>query len=91
MSKVTVESLAVQIDRLYQIKDTQGQLSLDAEYRLEAYKMLLASMGGEPVKESFRIADALESLSWPNTSPGHKAVIRAAIAVIRAHHAPIVS
>ena len=41
MSKVTVESLAVQIDRLYRIKDEQGQLSLDGEYRLEAYKLLL--------------------------------------------------
>lgn len=49
MSKVTIESLATQIDRLYRIKEEQGLLSLDAEYRLEAYKMLLDMLNEEPI------------------------------------------
>ena len=49
MTKVTKENLIAQIDRLYKIKDEQGQLSMNGEYTLQAYKMLLATMDVEPV------------------------------------------
>ena len=51
MRTVTKENLTVQIDRLYKIKDEQGQLSMNGEYTLQAYKMLLATMDSEPVAE----------------------------------------
>lgn len=41
MMQVTKESLLVRIDQLYRIKDEQGQLSINGQYNLEAYKMLL--------------------------------------------------
>lgn len=49
MRRVTKENLIVQIDRLRKIKDEQGQLSMNGEYTLQAYKMLLATMEAEPV------------------------------------------
>lgn len=49
MRRVTKENLSVQIDRLRKIKDEQGQLSMSGEYTLQAYEMLLAMMGDEPV------------------------------------------
>ena len=48
MRRVTKENLIVQIDRLYKIKDEQGQLSMNGEYTLQAYEMLLATMDDEP-------------------------------------------
>lgn len=48
MRRVTKENLIVQIDRLHKIKDEQGQLSMSAEYTLQAYEMLLATMDSEP-------------------------------------------
>lgn len=49
MRRVTKENLITQIDRLYKIKDEQGQLSMNGEYNLQVYKMLLATMDAEPV------------------------------------------
>lgn len=49
MRRVTKENLIIQIDRLYKIKDEQGQLSMSGEYTLQAYEMLLATMDSEPV------------------------------------------
>lgn len=49
MRRVTKENLIAQIDRLCKIKDEQGQLSMNGEYTLQAYKMLLATMEAEPV------------------------------------------
>jgi len=49
MRRVTKENLIVQIDRLYKIKDEQGQLSMYNEYTLQAFEMLLATMEAEPV------------------------------------------
>ncbi|PXW62866.1 hypothetical protein DFO55_101722 [Grimontella sp. AG753] len=42
-----------------------------------------------PNSESIRIADALESLLWPNMAVGNKAVIQAAIDALRTHPAPV--
>lgn len=50
MTTVTKENLIAQIDRLHKIKDEQGQLSMNGEYTLQAYEMLLATMGVEPVE-----------------------------------------
>lgn len=50
MRTVTKENLIAQIDRLRKIKDEQGQLSMSGEYTLQAYEMLLATMGIEPVE-----------------------------------------
>lgn len=56
MRRVTKENLTVQIDRLYKIKEEQGQLSMSGEYTLQAYEMLLATMDGEPiVPEGYKI------------------------------------
>lgn len=49
MRRVTKENLIAQIDRLHKIKDEQGQLSMNGEYTLQAYEMLLATMDSEPV------------------------------------------
>lgn len=49
MRTVTKENLIAQIDRLYKIKDEQGQLSMNGEYTLQAYEMLLAMMETKPV------------------------------------------
>lgn len=49
MRRVTKENLIAQIDQLHKIKDEQGQLSMNGEYTLQAYEMLLATMGVEPV------------------------------------------
>lgn len=49
MRRVTKENLIAQIDRLRKIKDEQGQLSMNGEYTLQAYEMLLAKMDAEPV------------------------------------------
>lgn len=49
MRRVTKENLIAQIDRLYKMKDEQGQLSMNGEYTLQAYEMLLATMEAEPV------------------------------------------
>ena len=48
MRRVTKENLIVQIERLYKIKNEQGQLSMSGEYTLQAYEMLLATMEVEP-------------------------------------------
>ena len=48
MRKVTKENLIAQIDRLRKVKDEQGQLSMNGEYTLQAYEMLLATMDTEP-------------------------------------------
>ena len=53
MRRVTKENLIVQIDRLYKIKNEQGQLSMNGEYTLQAYEMLLATMEAEPVDEVY--------------------------------------
>lgn len=50
MRRVTKENLTAQIDRLRKIKDEQGQLSMNGEYTLQAYEMLLATMDSEPVE-----------------------------------------
>lgn len=50
MRTVTKENLIVQIDRLRKVKDEQGQLSMNGEYTLQAYEMLLATMEAEPVE-----------------------------------------
>ena len=49
MTKVTKENLIAQIDRLYKIKDEQGQLSMNGEYTLQAYKMLLEHLEKQPI------------------------------------------
>lgn len=48
MRTVTKENLIAQIDRLRKVKDEQGQLSMNGEYTLQAYEMLLATMDTEP-------------------------------------------
>lgn len=50
MRRVTKENLIAQIDRLHKIKDEQGQLSMNDEYMLQAYEMLLATMESRTVK-----------------------------------------
>ena len=57
MRRVTKENLIVQIDRLRKIKDEQGQLSMSSEYTLQAYEMLLATMGGEPDERYQQLSD----------------------------------
>ena len=57
MRTVTKENLIVQIDRLRKVKDEQGQLSMSGEYTLQAYEMLLATMGGEPDERYKRLSD----------------------------------
>lgn len=61
MRKVTKENLTAQIDRLCKIKDEQGQLSMNNEYTLQAYKMLLTTLEAEPVAYSliFRNTDGV--------------------------------
>lgn len=49
MRRVTKENLIAQIDRLYKIRDEQGQLSMYSEYTLQAFEMLLATMEAKPV------------------------------------------
>lgn len=49
MRRVTKENLITQIDRLYKIKDEQGQLSMNDEYNLQVYKMLLEHLEKEPI------------------------------------------
>ena len=56
MRRVTKENLITQIDRLYKIKDEQGQLSMNGEYTLQAYKMLLVTMEAEPVVQLPQVA-----------------------------------
>lgn len=64
MRRVTKENLIIQIDRLYKIKDDQCQLSMNDEYNLQVYKMLLATMNSEPVVfhmgEAFDVFNALK-------------------------------
>lgn len=50
MRRVTKENLIAQINRLYKIRDEQGRLSMYSEYTLQAFEMLLATMGIEPVE-----------------------------------------
>lgn len=66
MRRVTKENLITQIDRLYKIKDEQGQLSMNGEYNLQVYKMLLATMDAEPVGEFYEDGP----LNWYQISPG---------------------
>lgn len=61
MREVTKENLTAQIDRLYRIKEKQGQLSMNNEYTLQAYEMLLATMNTEPV-----VPDAATAMSAKN-------------------------
>lgn len=77
MRRVTKENLTVQIDRLRKLKDKQGQLSMSGEYTLQAYEMLLATMGTEPVempldylqghKDSLEWASQLAEANHPET------------------------
>lgn len=64
MRRVTKENLTVQINRLYKIKEEQGQLSMNGEYTLQAYEMLLATMDSEPVAlhmgEAINVFNALK-------------------------------
>lgn len=64
MRRVTKENLIAQIDRLRKIKDEQGQLSMNGEYTLQAYEMLLATMDSEPVAlhmgEAINVFNALK-------------------------------
>lgn len=57
MRRVTKENLIVQIDRLRKIKDEQGQLSMSGEYTLQAYEILLATMGSEPDERYQQLSD----------------------------------
>ncbi|QXV72104.1 hypothetical protein Geezett_032 [Klebsiella phage Geezett] len=57
MREVTKENLIVQINRLYKIKDEQGQLSMNGEYTLQAYKMLLATMDRESDERYQQLSD----------------------------------
>lgn len=66
MRTVTKENLIAQIDRLYKIKDEQGQLSMNGEYTLQAYKMLLATMEAEPV--AWTSETALSDVACEETS-----------------------
>lgn len=66
MRRVTKENLITQIDRLYKIKDEQGQLSMNGEYNLQVYKMLLTTMDAEPVGEFYEDGP----LNWYQISPG---------------------
>ena len=62
MRRVTKENLIVQIDRLRKIKDEQGQLSMSAEYTLQAYEMLLTTMEAEPVVPEEAYGDDCQEL-----------------------------
>lgn len=62
MRRVTKENLTVQIDRLRKLKDEQGQLSMSGEYTLQAYEMLLATMGAEPVENHIGSKNALDAI-----------------------------
>ena len=62
MRRVTKENLITQIDRLYKIKDEQGQLSMNGEYTLQAYEMLLATMDSEPVENYIGSKNALDAI-----------------------------
>lgn len=66
MTTVTKENLIAQIDRLYKIKDEQGQLSMNGEYTLQAYKMLLATMEAEPV--AWTSEEAIVDVYWDESS-----------------------
>lgn len=44
MRRVTKENLIAQIDQLRKVKDEQGKLSMNGEYTLQAYEMLLTTM-----------------------------------------------
>ena len=57
MRRVTKENPITQIDRLYKIKDEQGQLSMNGEYNLQAYKMLLATMDSESDERYQKLSD----------------------------------
>lgn len=63
------------------IEEAQTQLT-------ERICALLAAYEQEPVVENLRIADALESLLWPNMALGNKVIIQAAIDALRTHPAP---
>lgn len=66
MRRVTKENLITQIDRLCKIKDEQCQLSMNDEYNLQVYEMLLATMDAEPVGEFYEDGP----LNWYQISPG---------------------
>ena len=68
MRRVTKENLIAQIDRLRKIKDEQGQLSMNGEYTLQAYKMLLDAMEAEPVGEFYEDGP----LNWYQISDGDR-------------------
>lgn len=70
MRRVTKENLIAQIDRLYKIKDEQGQLSMNGEYTLQAYEMLLATMEVEPVAYIFK--HPAGRLFWTLTDESNK-------------------
>ena len=48
MKQVTIEALAEKIHEL-ELRKAWGTISLNGEFNLEVYKMLLATMGAEPV------------------------------------------
>ena len=76
MRRVTKENLIVQIDRLYKIKDEQGQLSMYSEYTLQAFEMLLATMDSEPV--AWVSQSNLDALSR-----GHDALVKSTDNVVQ--------
>lgn len=87
MRRVTKENLIAQIDRLYKIKDEQGQLSMNGEYTLQAYKMLLATMEAEPVGEFYEDGP----LNWYQISDGDRVPDSRRIPLYRhAQSAPVV-
>lgn len=57
MRRVTKENLITRIDRLYKIKDEQCQLSMNDEYNLQVYKMLLATMDSESDERYQKLSD----------------------------------
>lgn len=53
----------------------------NSEEAIEAFKIALAGMDSD---KNSRIAEALESLMWPNMAIGNKVIIKAAIDALRA-------
>ena len=50
MKEVTKETLTESISELEEKKNVYGVLAMSSEYNLKVYKMLLATMGAEPVR-----------------------------------------
>ncbi|HAU8264469.1 TPA: hypothetical protein I8287_002117 [Kluyvera intermedia] len=67
----------------------ENMAPISAGSAVEIIGALLAAHEQEPPAENIRIADALESLLWPNMALGNKAVIQAAIDALRTKSAPV--